>query len=532
MAEAETIRMILVAIHRLAIYAPAFLSVAASGMPDSPQPNWKRDRDNRIGESASIDAAIPIRGRTRVFRGRRVQAIYGLIDVCCIVAASLLAFVLRFPTGSLSGLLTPTQLIAMDHNYAGFLTIDVVLIVLFSQAQHLYRTPLAEPFWQESAAVTKAIAFATLLLMAFIYLSGIKIVSRSVVAISAALSAAALIGWRYAKRRFVLHRIEHGLGVRNALIVGTGPVGHALAKLLRENKLLGYQVAAFLDENETNDPYASGRIEHIGRVARARFVDEIFVTVPSDRDLVKEVAIAARRNRLAVTVIPDLYDGLGWNAPLRRIGSFPAMDLNWIAARTPALLAKRLLDIFLATVGLVLTSPLVAILSLLIISDSPGPPFYRSKRVGLKGRAFFCYKLRSMNVNADQQKDALREFNEREGPLFKITADPRITRIGRFLRRYSLDELPQLWNVLIGDMSLVGPRPHPIDDYALYTIDDLRRLEVRPGLTGLWQVTARRDPSFETSMRLDLDYINNWNFRMDVRILMRTLSAVVRAEGC
>lgn len=521
------------AIHRFAFYAPLFLSVAVSGVPDSPQPHWKPNPDKGASAgSGSKASAVPIRARIPAFRGRRVQAVYALIDICCIVAASLVGFVLRFPPGSLSDFHTPTQLVAMNHRYAGFLVIDVVLIILFCQAQRLYRTPLEQPFWVESATITKAISFATLLLMAFIYLSGVKIVSRSVVAISTLLSAAALIAWRYAKRRFVFHRIEHGLGVRNALIVGTGAIGQALASLLSENKLLRYRVAGFLDENEPNDPGARGRIEHISRVARARFVDEIFVTIPSDRDLVKEVAIAARRDRLAVTVIPDLYDGLGWNAPLRQIGSFPAMNLNWMPARTPALVAKRLMDILLASVCLALMAPVIAVLSLLIVSDSPGPAFYRSKRIGQKGRAFSCYKLRTMVLDADDQKDALRERNEREGPFFKITNDPRITRIGKFLRKYSLDELPQLWNVLVGDMSLVGPRPHPIDDYALYTLDDLRRLEVRPGLTGLWQVTARRDPSFQTSMRLDLDYIDNWNFRLDVRILMRTLSAVLRAEGC
>lgn len=525
--------MILLAIHRLALYAPAFLSVAASGLPDSPQPHWKHDSAKGTRANAiSKDCALPMRRRMPTFRGRRVQIIYALIDVCCIVTASLLAFLLRFPLGSLSDLLTPAQLVGMNDRYAGFLVIDVILIVLFCQSQRLYRTPLELPFWIESAAITKAIGFATLLLMAFIYLSGVKILSRSVVAIAVLLSTAALIAWRYAKRRFVLLRIERGLGVRNALIVGTGAVGQALESLLRENKLLGYRVVGFLDENDPTDPPGLGRIERISRVARARFVDELFVTIPSDRDLVKEVAIAARRDRLAVTVIPDLYDGLGWNAPLRRIGSFPAMDLNWTTPRAPALVVKRVMDIFLATVGLVLTAPIIAVLSLLIAWDSRGPAFYRSKRVGQKGRVFSCYKLRTMVPNADEQKDALRERNEREGPVFKITDDPRITRVGKFLRKYSLDELPQLWNVLVGDMSLVGPRPHPIDDYALYTLDDLRRLEVRPGLTGLWQVTARRDPSFQTSMRLDLDYIDNWNFRMDVRILMRTLSAVLRAEGC
>jgi lipopolysaccharide/colanic/teichoic acid biosynthesis glycosyltransferase len=153
-------------------------------------------------------------------------------------------------------------------------------------------------------------------------------------------------------------------------------------------------------------------------------------------------------------------------------------------------------------------------------------------RAGRKGCPFRCCKFRTMVVNADGMKDSLRKHNERSGPLFKITDDPRVTRLGRFLRKYSLDELPQLWNVLLGEMSLVGPRPHPLDDYSKYDLDHRRRLEVKPGVTGLWQVTARRDPSFETNMKLDLQYIDNWDLRLDFEILLRTFAAVARAEGC
>jgi lipopolysaccharide/colanic/teichoic acid biosynthesis glycosyltransferase len=133
--------------------------------------------------------------------------------------------------------------------------------------------------------------------------------------------------------------------------------------------------------------------------------------------------------------------------------------------------------------------------------------------------------------NADQLKDHLRQSNQRSGPIFKIAGDPRITRLGRFLRRYSLDELPQVWNVLKGDMSLVGPRPHPLDDVAGYEIEHLARLDVTPGITGLWQVSARRDPSFQRSMELDREYIRTWNLRLDMRILLRTFLAVARGSG-
>jgi lipopolysaccharide/colanic/teichoic acid biosynthesis glycosyltransferase len=157
--------------------------------------------------------------------------------------------------------------------------------------------------------------------------------------------------------------------------------------------------------------------------------------------------------------------------------------------------------------------------------------FYRSQRVGKKGRIFTCYKLRTMVVNADGMKDGLRHRNERQGPFFKISDDPRVTRAGRVFRKYSLDELTQFWNVLKGDMSLVGPRPHPLDDYEQYDLDHLRRLEVRPGITGLWQVTARKDPSFQTSMNLDLEYIESWSFMLDLKILAKTLPAVLNGDG-
>jgi lipopolysaccharide/colanic/teichoic acid biosynthesis glycosyltransferase len=163
--------------------------------------------------------------------------------------------------------------------------------------------------------------------------------------------------------------------------------------------------------------------------------------------------------------------------------------------------------------------------------DSPGPVLYSALRVGKKGRKFQCYKMRTMVEAADAQKERLRAKNERNGPFFKMENDPRVTRCGRWMRKYSIDELPQLVNVLRGEMSLVGPRPHPVDDYERYTLEHLRRLDVKPGVTGQWQVQARRDPSFDTTMTLDLDYIENWSLRKDLGILLKTIPAVMRADG-
>jgi lipopolysaccharide/colanic/teichoic acid biosynthesis glycosyltransferase len=156
---------------------------------------------------------------------------------------------------------------------------------------------------------------------------------------------------------------------------------------------------------------------------------------------------------------------------------------------------------------------------------------YAAERTGVKGRRFHCYKFRSMAPDADRRKESLRARNQREGPIFKLEDDPRITRVGRFIRRYSLDELPQLWNVLRGEMSLVGPRPHPVDEVSHYELHHFRRLDVKPGLTGLWQITARKSPSFELNMHLDLTYIENWTLLLDLRILMRTVRVLFAPEG-
>ncbi|MGB0037826.1 MAG: sugar transferase, partial [Terriglobales bacterium] len=159
------------------------------------------------------------------------------------------------------------------------------------------------------------------------------------------------------------------------------------------------------------------------------------------------------------------------------------------------------------------------------------PVIYGAERTGAKGRRFRCYKFRSMVSNADGLKANLQARNQREGPIFKIIDDPRITRIGHIIRRYSLDELPQLWNVLLGDMSMVGPRPHPVDEVNHYELHHYRRLDMKPGITGLWQITARDSPSFELNMHLDLTYIENWSLRLDLHILLGTVRVLFRPEG-
>jgi lipopolysaccharide/colanic/teichoic acid biosynthesis glycosyltransferase len=195
------------------------------------------------------------------------------------------------------------------------------------------------------------------------------------------------------------------------------------------------------------------------------------------------------------------------------------------------MLLKRILDLFVASLALLFLLPLMLVIAIAVKLESHGPVIYRSRRTGKFSCEFDCYKFRTMVTGSDGMKENLRRLNQRRGPFFKIADDPRVTRFGRFLRKYSLDELPQLWNVLKGDMSLVGPRPHPVEDCAQYSSEHCRRLGVKPGVTGLWQVMARANPSFEICMMLDLAYIKKWSLLLDCRILLKTIPAVLAGEG-
>jgi exopolysaccharide biosynthesis polyprenyl glycosylphosphotransferase len=319
-------------------------------------------------------------------------------------------------------------------------------------------------------------------------------------------------------------------GMRNVLIVGAGGLGQRLANYLEKHPEMGRSVCGFLDDRKVAGKGVMGRTSDLAELARAAFVDEVILAAPHDRELTLRVLHTAQQLRLDVKMAPDLF-GCEPMRETEQIGDMPLISLHEERLPVAGLMLKRLLDVAGAGVALIFLAPVFAVLAMLVRLDSPGPVLYAALRAGRKGRAFRCYKFRTMVRDADGLKEKLRERNRRQGPFFKITDDPRITRVGRWLRRYSLDELPQLWNVLKGEMSLVGPRPHPLDDFSEYTIEHLPRLDVTPGMTGLWQVTARRDPSFQTGMKLDIEYIHRWSLGMDLRILLRTAGVVLRGSG-
>lgn len=431
------------------------------------------------------------------------------LDLLVLLAACVLPSVI-FPTWSLPPLMMP---------------IYAVLLILFAFSEGLYKNVGTHPT-EEFAVLARSALFAMALVLVAAWNEMHPVAALT--ALSASLIG--LMAWRQV-RRWGWNEHFRGAESRNVLIVGAGPAACAIARALREDTLHQSTVIGFLDNHAALSPQVLGRIEDLNWLARAQFIDEVILAVPNEPAAVREAAQVAFRNHLDIRAVPDLPVGMWPDANVERIGGIPVISLHHESLPSANLVLKSILDVAGALFGLVLMAPLMAIIALAIRLDSPGPVFYSAERTGAKGRPFRCYKFRSMSTGADRLKETLRGRNQREGPIFKLTGDPRITRFGSFLRRYSLDEFPQLWNVLRGEMSLVGPRPHPVDEVNRYELHHYRRLDMKPGMTGLWQVTARNSPSFDLNMHLDLTYIENWTLSLDLRILMSTIRVLFAPEG-
>ena len=263
-------------------------------------------------------------------------------------------------------------------------------------------------------------------------------------------------------------------------------------------------------------------------------LDEVLFHVPYA--LLETMAGEIEEIKSMGTVV-DLYVPLAENygggaRTVDMIGNCPVVSVAAKRLDPSALAVKRLCDVVLSLIGLVISVPIIGVVAVPLLMESKGPLFFTQKRVGRNGRVFQIYKVRSMYQDAEQRKQALLNQNEMQGPMFKIAADPRITKVGRFIRKTSIDELPQLFNVLKGDMSLVGPRPPLVEEFTCYESRYKRRLSMRPGITGFWQVNGRNEvPDFEDVVRMDLNYIDNWSLRLDAWILFKTVGAVLSFSG-
>ena len=336
----------------------------------------------------------------------------------------------------------------------------------------------------------------------------------------------------------VLHVARRtGHNTRTVVVIGAGPRASRALATIDQHPEWGLRVLGFVDDGEPGfAPHVPVELIHkmveLPGLLRDSSVDEVLVACPrSMLDSLVPVVRECAQIGVPVTLLTDLF---GDELPPPRVGRFDSLGTVTFAPvhhNEMELAVKRGVDIAGATLGLLLAAPVVGLAALAIKLDDGGPVLFRQWRCGLNGRQFPMLKLRTMVPDADRMKADLLHLNELDGPVFKIKDDPRVTRVGRVLRKWSIDELPQFWNVLIGEMSLVGPRPPTPDEVVLYEGGDRRRLSMRPGLTCLWAVAGRNQIRFDEWMRLDLEYIDTWDLGQDFRILARTIPAILSGRG-
>lgn len=339
------------------------------------------------------------------------------------------------------------------------------------------------------------------------------------------LSIRAIFGWL---------RIR-GYNTRQILVLGTGETARSFANLIHRHQELGLDIAGYLRPHERGsvvvDGPILGGIDDLVRIFHERVIDEVAICLPvSDWEYIEPATVLCREEGKAVR-IPLADIGLAWFAGhVEDLDGVPVLSHVHVPDQTIGLVAKKAIDVALAVVGIIVLSPLFAVVAAVMIATEGRPVFFRQVRVGLQGRPFTIVKFRTMVADAEDRYAEIAAKSDTQGAAFKMTNDPRITRLGAFLRRTSIDELPQLWNVLRGQMSIVGPRPAPPREVADYDIWHRRRLSMKPGITGLWQVEARLDESFDRRAALDLRYIDGWSVWLDLKIILRTIPAMLQGR--
>ena len=464
---------------------------------------------------------------------------YVLIDLFFIFIAVYLPYFLRYSKIPILRLLSLPEKWSMLSIWAlgPYTQVFIfwgLLCVLFLNNYHLYRTIRDISYLDETILILKALALATLPAAAAVFFFQIKIYSRGVFLANAVILFISLSGWRMVKRYFVRRMVVRGYNRQQVLIVGGGRIGRAVAGEILANPYLGRVVAGYLDDEKTGEIHGDqvlGRLQDFNSVIRRKFIDEVIITIPSARGEVSGMIRTGEQMGLGIKIVPDFLDLTAGEVGTSSIGNIPLLEYHSQVPHGTDLILKRGFDLLVGGLAFLICLLFLPMIALAIKLNSSGPVFYISDRCGKDGRVFKFYKFRSMVPGAEKQMEKLKDRNEQDGPVFKIRNDPRITRVGRFLRRYSLDELPQLWNVLQGEMSLVGPRPPTPDEVRRYHDWQLTRLSIKPGITCLWQIKGRSDLSFGEWMKWDLFYIENWSFWLDIKILLRTILVVIGSRG-
>lgn len=461
-----------------------------------------------------------------------IRLSYLLIDIGCIILSIVFASWLRqtaFP-------ITLRELFFDTINpFHLVFVIWFVTVLFFNGVHHLYQTRREVMEAHEIGQVIKSVFFAAGTVLVFVYSMKIVGFPRSVFFLIVIFTTLLFCAWRFLKRLFVEFLAANGYNNFNVLIIGAGRTGMMLAQEIRRHPGFGLKIVGFLDDVKTTtelgaDHKVLGTLSQLDEIIRKNFVQKVFFTIHPPGNVFYDMIAAAKELRVAVRVIPVAFDQAVGEIFKFNIGYIPVLEYFELGHNRMQY-GKRFFDLVVSGLALLVLMPFFVVIGLLIKLDSQGPVLYFSSRYGRSGRVFKMWKFRSMVADAERRLSELKSRNEVDGPIFKIRQDPRVTGIGKFLRKYSLDELPQILNVLMGDMSLVGPRPLPLDQVEQEDLRQLKRLEVRPGITGLWQVRGRSDLPFHRLIKWDTWYINNWSFWLDVSILFETVPVVLKGKG-
>ena len=331
---------------------------------------------------------------------------------------------------------------------------------------------------------------------------------------------------------------QYGVGVERFVLVGAGDVGRMVMRTVAARPDYGYQLIGFVDDNPAKGdtdigPFKGlGAVDNLPDVLERQEIDSIIICLPwQSHRVIQRLLRTCEQRGVRALVVPDLFQVTKNQVYVDDFNGIPLISTRGVSIQGWNLILKRASDLVLGIAATVISLPLTLLIALAIKLDTTGPVLYSQTRIGKNGVPFRCYKFRSMVVGADSMRPELAEINEATGPLFKVRNDPRRTAVGRLLRRYSLDELPQIINVIRGEMSLVGPRPNLPEETEQYEEWHKKRLTVSPGITGLWQVSGRSDLTFDEMVLLDIYYVENWTITMDIGILLRSLPAVLRGRG-
>jgi len=430
--------------------------------------------------------------------------------------------------------------------YLGFL--PLILIVWGGLLSHfgMYRSFYIS--MRESLMIISKTAIVGFLLMgSYIFILRMhQQVSRLVIGYSF-IFAAILLGIE----KFFLNRMVDILKERNerfrsalidfkrVLIVGTGKKARRFIEIAEKDAGAGINIVGLIDlDSETvgktiKNHRVIGTLQDIPRIVHNDVIDEVVFVIPrSSLSQIEDTVKLLEDEGIRISLAADFFNLRIANIRYTPFHGFPLLTFETVPDRLGLLFIKRVVDFIISIILLLLFSPLFVIIFFLIRLTSKGPVLFKQERIGLNGRRFILYKFRTMEENAEERLKELLPFNEMKGPVFKMKNDPRVTRVGRWLRRFSLDELPQLWNVLKGDMSLVGPRPPLPEEVERYLPLQRRRLSMRPGITCLWQVSGRSKISdFNEWVRLDFEYIDNWSLKLDLKILLKSIPVVLQGKG-